>query len=241
MSAHDDAEERLAPVVPLFGGVAPEKPEPESDAADDWHTTWRGAERPATPVRALDDPAVRFVEAGEGEPDHGDADVDDPEVDARQAEQRLVASLARRGLSVREAGERLRRDGCPRDEADDIIARLVEIGALDDDRLAEQLVHAAVSRKGQGRRAIAQSLAKRQVSREAIDLAIADLPDDDAERALEFARSKARTLVRYDEQTALRRLTGQLGRRGFGGHAAMSAARQALDEARGGARGVRFE
>ena len=52
-----------------------------------------------------------------------------------------------------------------------------------------------IERKGQGRRAIAQTLAQRGIPRDVVDAALATLPDDDAERALEFARTKARSTV----------------------------------------------
>lgn len=232
MSAPDQTggEERLAPVVPLFGGpvpAAPARSEPEhaggGAAADEWHTTWRGGEATA------DAPTV----AGE------------PEASAQTdleaaAETRVMRSLATRQLSVREAREKLRKEGLDALAVDDVIDRLVRAGALDDARLAEQLVHAALTRKNQGRRAIAQALQKRGIARDVIDEAIADLPDDDAERALDFARGKAASLARLDDDTALRRLVGQLARRGFGGSLAMNAARQALDEARSPASRVRF-
>jgi regulatory protein len=43
-----------------------------------------------------------------------------------------------------------------------------------------------------------------------------------------------------DDTTALRRLLGQLMRRGYGGSAATNAARTALAERGGGSSGVRF-
>jgi regulatory protein len=72
------------------------------------------------------------------------------------------------------------------------------------------------------------------------DAALAELPDDDADRALDFARTKARSMSSLDRDTALRRLVGQLSRRGYGGSVAMTAARQALDENGSGGSGVRF-
>ena len=104
--------------------------------------------------------------------------------------------------------------------------------------LAEQLVHSAVTRKGMGRRAIQQLLVKRGVAREVIESVVAELPDDDGDRALDLARDKARTLVRYDDATAMRRLLGMLARRGFGGSQATAAARTAMAEARGEASGA---
>jgi regulatory protein len=122
-----------------------------------------------------------------------------------------------------------------------ILDAFLERGYLDDARLAEQVVHAGVDRKGQGRQVIAQSLAKRGVPRDVADAALAELPDDDAERALEFARTKAGSLRGLERDVALRRLAGQLARRGYGGSLALNAARTALEEAtRPGGR-VRFE
>ena len=76
---------------------------------------------------------------------------------------------------------------------------------------------------------------------EVVDAVLAELPDDEFERALDFARQKARSMRDLDREVALRRLSGQLARRGYGG-GALAAARQALDEAsRPQPRGVRFD
>ncbi|HWI29924.1 MAG TPA: regulatory protein RecX [Microbacterium sp.] len=161
---------------------------------------------------------------------------------ATSASARLARSVGRRGLSVAEARAKLRADGLTDEEAADIVDGFVQRGWLDDAALAEQLVYAATTRKDMGTRAVRQLLVKRLVSREVIDAVIAELPDDDAERALEFARAKARALTRYDDDTATRRLMGMLARRGFGGAAAGQAARTALAEERrqAGGSGVRF-
>jgi regulatory protein len=50
------------------------------------------------------------------------------------------------------------------------------------------------------------------------------------ERALEFARRKAGGIGGRDAQAELRRLAGQLARRGYPSSIALSAARQALEE-----------
>ena len=77
--------------------------------------------------------------------------------------------------------------------------------------------------------------------RDVVDAALEALPDDDADRALEYARQKARTMRDLDRDVALRRLSGQLARRGYGAQA-LDAARRALDELSRPARsGVRFE
>jgi len=190
----DGGEDRLAPVIPLFGaGTHP------SDSAQT-------------------DQARELGEAS------------------------LVRKLRARSLSVSEARQHLRGQSLDASQIDDVIDAFCDRGYLDDLALAEQLVLAGVERKGQGRVALSRALAQRGITRDVIDTAMGDLPDDDAERALDFARTKARSLSRLDFDTALRRLIGQLARRGYAGSIAMAAAKTALNEAMLGqpTTGVRF-
>jgi len=223
---HDDGGEgRLAPIIPLFGGRVAPASELSSDAAT------------ATPERA---PRALHPAGADHRRAHATSDaVDDI---AQQAEEALVRKLRARSLSVSEARSVLRAHDVGAAAADDVIDRFCERGYLDDALLAEHLVISGVERKGQGRVALSRALAQRGIQRDVIDAALGDLPDDDAERALEFARTKARSLSRLDHDTALRRLMGQLARRGYGGSVAMNAARTALTEASPGTAGtgVRF-
>jgi len=201
----------LAPVIPLFA--------PRGDAGA------RGdAPAVATPVHER---------AGR---DHGGR----AQPDRDHVEQMLVKRLRTRQLSVREARGIAREQGLTDDLVDEVVEAFVDRGYLDDARLAEQLVHAAVGRKGHGRTMIAQTLSRRGIAADTVDAALAELPDDDAERALDFARQKARSMGSLDRDAALRRLHGQLARRGFPGSVAMTAARTALAEAGIGASTVRF-
>ncbi|NYE20773.1 regulatory protein RecX [Microbacterium immunditiarum] len=225
-----EADGGLAPVIPLFGGrTAAPAPQPEPEAARGdveadaaWHPTWvtSRAEEESTP-------------ADDRDPD------DDRAADAGLAEKALLKKLRTRSLSESEARGVLVGHGLDDAAAEDVLASMREYGYLDDAALAEQLIHAGVDRKGQGRRVIAQTLAKRGIPREIADAALAALPDDDLERALEFARTKARSLEGVDRDTALRRLAGQLARRGYGS-VSLTAARMALDESPSAPNGVRF-
>lgn len=179
----------------------------------EWHTTWTEPEDHTPPPEAEADAAAR-------------------------AERVLLKKLRTRSLSEREARAVLRTHELSDDTTEHLIDDFRRQGYLDDARLAEQLIHAGTSRKGQGRRAIAQALAGRGIPRDVVDGALQELPDDDAERALEFARTKARMMAGLDHDVALRRLAGQLARRGYGA-AALSAARQALAELP--RHGVRFD
>lgn len=166
----------------------------------------------------------------------------DPDEARTAAEESLVRKLRARSLSVSEARQMLRGHELDSATIDEVIEDFGRRGYLDDAALAEVLVTSGVERKGQGRVALSRALAQRGIPREVIDLALDELPDDDDERALEFARSKARSLARLDHDTALRRLMGQLSRRGYNGSTAMKAAKTALQEATFGraTSGVRF-
>ncbi|WP_258131915.1 regulatory protein RecX [Microbacterium sp. MYb62] len=153
-----------------------------------------------------------------------------------------MRKLRTRSLSISEARQALRGHGLESGTVDDVIDDFCRRGYLDDAALAGVLVTSGVERKGQGRVALSRALAQRGIPREVIDGALDELPDDDDERALEFARSKARSMSRLDHDTALRRLVGQLSRRGYNGAVAMRAAKSALQETSfgGSTTGVRF-
>ncbi|MGZ0711184.1 regulatory protein RecX (plasmid) [Coraliomargarita sp. W4R53] len=156
------------------------------------------------------------------------------------AEAQLLRKLRTRSLSASEARTTLGEHSLSEHLVEDLIEKFERLHYLDDAALAEQLVYIGSERKGQGRGAIAQTLSKRGISRDVAEVALSALGDDEDERALEFARSRASRMSSLDEAVALRRLHGQLARRGFGGHIAMTAARTALDELRRPASGVRF-
>ncbi|MFJ4044998.1 regulatory protein RecX [Microbacterium sp. NPDC089987] len=164
--------------------------------------------------------------------DHEETAPVEPDADEirERAEEALVRKLRAKQLSVSEARSVLRENDLDRDSIDDVIDEFLRRSYLDDHTLASLLVTSGSERKGQGRIALARSLAQRGIPRDIIDNALEELPDDDAERALEFARSKASGMSRLDYDTALRRLHGQLARRGYGGSIAMDAARTALSE-----------
>lgn len=184
-------------------------------------------------------PRLRALQSSRDEPEQ----TSEPTADNLRAaaEEALVRKLRARSLSVSEARLILRGHGLRSEQIDDVVDEFQQRGYLDDAVLADMLVTSGVERKGQGRVALSRALAQRGIPREVIDAALDELPDDDSERALEFARSKARSMGRLDHDTALRRLVGQLSRRGYNGLVAMTAAKAALNEITNpGASGVRF-
>ena len=210
-----DGGERLAPVTYLPGAAPVEEP-----------VRW------AIPLESTVDDA--------DDRDAPDEDVDDVEGSSADAEETLTRRLRRSALSEREARTFLGQRGIDAAIVEATVERFTSRGWIDDAVLAEQLLYAGTSRKGQGRRAIAQTLSARGIARDVADAALATLPDDDDERALEYARTKANGLRSYDLETAMRRLMGQLARRGYSGSIASKAARTALTEQRGGGGGVQF-
>jgi len=194
----------------------------------------------------VDEEPVRWavpLERDHGRNESPESSIDDDDGSAgdaaEDAEELLTRRLRRSALSEREARTFLAQRGVDSAIVEATVEHFSSRGWIDDAVLAEQLLYAGTSRKGQGRRAIAQTLSARGIPRDVADVALASLPDDDDERALEYARTKAHGLRSYDLDTAMRRLMGQLARRGYGGAVASSAARTALTEQRGGG-GVQF-
>jgi len=181
MSEHTGGErESLAPVTPLFPRRGQGAPRPGPDPSA-WHPTWTGIDR-------------------DDEDEH-----DDLEDGVVLAERMLLRRLRTRSLSIREAEAALYADGLSDAEIAGVIRSFRAQGYLDDHALAEQLIDKAVSRKAQGRQAIAQTLAQRGIPRDVADAAISALPDDEFERALEFARSgHARPRPRHRAPSARR-------------------------------------
>lgn len=210
----------LAPVIPLFGAATPVADQAvarPSEGLAAWNSTW--GHEPAGSDHEYDECGA---------------------IEREIAEKSLLRRLRTRSLSLREARAVVAERDLDDEAIDSVLAAFQQLGYLDDAALAEQLVHAGSDRKGQGRQAIAQTLAKRGIPRDIADAALAELPDDDAERALEYAQAKARSFAGVDRETALRRLVGQLVRRGYSGSVALRSARSALD-AGPGSGGVRFD
>ncbi|MBS1907717.1 MAG: RecX family transcriptional regulator [Actinobacteria bacterium] len=261
-------DEHLAPVIPLFGGRAetadggrPRLPSPTPAATPgeaEWRSTWAdepAAERRGPSSRHPAAAALAPVRPDAGEPAaparralravgrHSGDSTPGPDDPIGDASELLVRKLRSKQLSSAEARDVLRENGLSSEERDLVVEQFEQRGYLDDVSLAELLVTSGSQRKGQGRVAIARTLSQRGIPRGIAEEALTVLEDDDAERAMEYARSKMPGLRRYDEDTAIRRLVGQLSRRGYSGSVALNAARSAWRETqRGSGVGrVRFE
>lgn len=218
----------LAPVIPLFGTSARSRGDHPSrrDAVAPTPGVGSLAEESTTPLtgRARLSVVGNDLQGHPSPPDRAEI--------RERAEAILLRKLRSRSLSLSEARGVVRGvDGADEPLADELIDHFVDLGYLDDAAFAEQLAMSAVERKGEGRRAVAETLRKRGIPRDIAEATLAELPDDDAERALDFARSKVRGVEGKDYDAALRRLAGQLSRRGYPSSVALTAARTALEEA----------
>ncbi|MDJ1371605.1 regulatory protein RecX [Gulosibacter molinativorax] len=152
------------------------------------------------------------------------------EIDADAANDLLVRALARSPKSVSEADRFLaERTELGAREREAIINRMLDLGYLDDARLAEQLVSGSLSRKGLGHGGMTRELRKRGIDDGIIREALGSMDgDEEFERALELARERAGRFRGLDYETAERRLYGYLARRGFGGEIVRRAVNAAL-------------
>lgn len=132
---------------------------------------------------------------------------------------RAAAALGRRARSAHELERWLLQRGFERADVADAVARLTEIGAIDDSQFARAFARSRAMGKGMSRRRLTQELARRGVERAMADAAIADVMDEESvdERALleAAARKKLSALGGQDRETVKRRLYGYLARRGY--------------------------
>ncbi|MBX0327831.1 RecX family transcriptional regulator [Oscillochloris sp. ZM17-4] len=139
---------------------------------------------------------------------------------ALQAGMRLIEVRPR---SIAELRQRLRRKELPPPAIDYAIARLSEIGLLDDAAFSQQWVDNRRAFRPRGSLALRDELRRKGVPRALIDAALA-VDEDDAGEAAEQERQRARDLARRalgryatspDRFTFQRKLGSYLQRRGF--------------------------
>jgi regulatory protein len=140
---------------------------------------------------------------------------------AGQAEKAMLAAMRlidTRPRSADELRQRLRRKAFPPEVAEAAVARLSELGLVDDAAFTRTLIESRQSFRPRGTLAIRDELRRKGVSRDVIDAAIAETDDPEAEteRAMAVARTALRRYANApDKLTFQRRLGGLLQRRGF--------------------------
>lgn len=127
------------------------------------------------------------------------------------AYQKAVQLLGSRPHFRRELQAKLAQRGFPAEEIEEALDRLAAQGYLDDSKTAAGFVEQRLSRNSEGRVRLRAELEKRGAPAEAIEDALAALPEDDLEPAREAAERWARLHPR-GEPAALAR---HLARKGF--------------------------
>lgn len=214
---------------------------PAPDGADGWYVE-PSDERPAVPMRsepaavreARPERAPRAPRAPRAIRSIGEAAAEPEETGVERDERidRLVVSRLRRSaLSVSEVRKVLAEHGLDDAELEEWIERYERLGYLDDERLAEQLVHSHGVRRGKGSGAILNELSRRGVDSAVARAAVDELdPDTELENARTVAERRARQLRGLDRQTAERRLSAFLQRRGYSGQVVREAVTAALSD-----------
>ena len=132
-----------------------------------------------------------------------------------QAKEIALRLLTVRARSRGELRAELVKRGADEDIAEQVVERFTEVGLLNDEDFAQQWVQQRRRSKSLSRSMLRRELAEKGVSDEVIEFALVDLEDSEAETALEFARLRVRTMSGLDRDRIMRRLAGQLARRGF--------------------------
>ncbi len=122
--------------------------------------------------------------------------------------------LSYRARSEKELRERLDKKGYSPEVVEKVIARLRELGIVDDEKLAREYVEARIAVGHKGKFRVKQELLKKGIDREKIEAALREAPSEleAAKMVVEHYLPRYRKL---DPSTRMRRLYGLLARRGF--------------------------
>jgi regulatory protein len=152
----------------------------------------------------------------------------DPESVARKI---LLDQLTGRARTRKELSDKLTAKQVPEEIAVRLLDRFTEVGLIDDAAFARLWVDQRSSAHGKGlaRRALAQELRRKGVDDETARTVLEEIdPSSEEEAARVLVRRKLRSLARFDDTTATRRLVGMLARKGYSSGLAFSVVRDEL-------------
>jgi regulatory protein len=130
--------------------------------------------------------------------------------------ERCLTLLASQPRTRAELERSLARSGAPDDVVAAVLDRLTHVGLVDDAAYAQAYVRTGVGVRRRGTRSLRAELRGRGVAPDVIDLAAAEVDEDDERAtALALARRRAPGLARLAAEVRRRRLMGLLLRRGF--------------------------
>jgi regulatory protein len=136
------------------------------------------------------------------------------EDERQQAVEGALRLLSLSPRSEKDLGLRLRRLGLGREAVEAAVARMKELGYLDDARFAQSYVQARQSVTPRSRRYLAFELGQKGVARDLSAPALEEVSDEDA--AYAAAQRRLPSLRNADQASFQRRLASFLAGRGFG-------------------------
>jgi regulatory protein len=228
--------DELAPVTYLPGAAPGMKRRSPLEGRE--RTAADPADVVSLPVRRMGGP-IDGLPADEDTEQPDTEQPDDEAAERERAENLLLQRLRGRSLSAAEAKAALLSTNLDETELDEIIERFTALHYLDDEKLADQILHSHHERKGLGRNGVEAEMRRRKIPHNVILNKLEEIPDDEEERAVELAVKRVKQLERFDDQTIDRRLTGFLMRKGYSSSAVRVAVKAAL-ASRGGGSTVRF-
>jgi len=160
-----------------------------------------------------------------------------PVTDPEQARAIALHRLSARARSRVELKKDLVQRHVEESLADQIVARFIEVGLVDDESFAREWVASRRGPKSLSAARLKRELAGKGISPSVIDEALNEADGSEAEIALQLARRRAKSLIGKDRATMTRRLAAQLERRGFSQAIVRGAVIQAVDETMAGGGG----
>ena len=145
---------------------------------------------------------------------------------------RALNALTSRARSAKELERWLANKKQPREFIAPTIEKLTELGFLNDAEFAKQFARSRAVGRGMSKRRIQAELARRGVSRELADIALAEVIDeeqiDESAQIQAIAAKKMRSLSKLAPDVQRRRLYGFLARKGYSPDLVMSTVRSLL-------------
>jgi regulatory protein len=149
---------------------------------------------------------------------------DDPGQPGSVARVICLRLLTQRARTRSELAQALARRGVPADAAAQVLARLTEVGLIDDAATADSFVLHQHHERGLSRRAVAAKLRGRGVDEETVRSALGQIgAESEQAAAVHLVRRKLRSLDGLEPQVRSRRIFGLLARRGYSVEVALRA------------------
>ena len=141
-----------------------------------------------------------------------------------------LRKLDARACSRKELTSAIEGRGFSSELATEVVDRLEAVGLVDDQAYADALVRSRFSGTGASGRALREVLARKGLDSATIERALSQIDrDDEAERAAQLVVRTRRSLVGVARETAYRRLSSMLARKGYSPSVVATTVRDALD------------